>query len=89
MWSHFHCCRPASFLLACSKSCFHFSYCEAAKSGDNGADRGSVGETEELDHICAVLVTTLTLEPTEIQNGPTWQASTVLLARPPFVFPNI
>lgn len=52
---------PSSFLLACSKICFHFSLCEAAKRGDNGAERGSVGETEELDHICAVLVTTLTL----------------------------
>lgn len=39
------------------KICFHLSSCEAAKSGDNGADRRSVGETEELDHICAALVT--------------------------------
>lgn len=54
---------PRSFILAfaSSKICFYLSSSEAAKTRDNGAGRGSVRETEKLDHICTVLVTTLTL----------------------------
>lgn len=65
------------------KVCSHFGCCEAAKSGDKGADRGSVGETEELDHICAALVTALTLgqSPHKSRTLPLGRP-----ARPPFVF---
>lgn len=62
-WSHLCCCWPflfPSFLPAPAvKSLFYPSFCEAAKTRGNGVYRGG---TEELVHICTVLVTTLTLQ---------------------------
>lgn len=63
LWSHLCCCWPflfPSFLPAPAvKSLFYPSCREAAKTRGNGVYRGG---TEELVHICTVLVTTLTLQ---------------------------